>query len=104
MNAIADIGYGPETQKDRNKTLLEFVTVEQGYEPGLVQIMRNIRRLSGRVGNPIYETKPASQKQLDFIASLAGLNSMAAAQLDFIAAVYELDIGQAGAIINGLKN
>ena len=106
MSAIVDvdIGYGPQTQKERNKNLLEFVTVEQGYEPSLVGLMENIRRLSGRIGNPIYETKPASPKQLDYIASLANLNSMAKAQLDFIAFVYEMDIGQAGTIINGLKN
>ena len=103
IGELIDVGYGPCTQKERNKNLLEYVTVEEGYEPSLVELMNNIKRLSGRIGNPIYESKPASIKQLDYIASLASLNSMATAQLHWIAAVYEMDIGQAGAIINGLK-
>lgn len=98
-----DIGLGVGTQLERNRRLLDTITVENGYGCCVVDAVANVKYLTGHVGNPVYESKPATVRQLRYIANLAKTCDLCTAQLEFLAHVYEMDIGQAGVIINHLK-
>lgn len=100
-NTNIELGLG--TQLERNRILLDNITTENGYGECVVSAIANIKYLTGMPQNPVYEVKPATAKQLRYIASLAGMCGLCRAQLEFLAFVYKMDIGQAGVIINHLK-
>lgn len=76
-----DIGLGAGTQVGCNRRLLDTIMVENGYGQPVVDAIANLKYLTGRVGNPLYESKPATTKQIRNIASLANVCGLFAAQL-----------------------
>lgn len=100
---MSDIGLGVGTQLDRNRRLLDTITEDNGYGECVVDAISSVKYLTGMPGKPVYESKPATVRQLRYIAGLAKMCDLCTAQLEFLAHVYEMDIGQAGVIINHLK-
>lgn len=103
MSNVLEVGLGIGTQLERNGILLENVTEENWYTPEVVEAVSKVRYLTGTPGNPHYECRLATWKQLRYIASLAGMGYLGTAQLEFLAHVYGVDLGQAGCMINKLK-
>lgn len=61
---VKESGLGLGTQIDRNRRLLETITVENGYGNCVVEAVSKVKYLTGHPGSPVFESKRASTRQL----------------------------------------
>ena len=101
---LDDVKLGKSTSSLRDYTLVENVTVENGYEPVVEELIQWVA--GEELNRPFtyyYYRNPATDKQLAYIADLSDMDDMEYIQLVWVSNVYGLDMAHAATLIDHLK-